>query len=62
MTRGARNKSFSNLSDLNKENGSLSSAGVSLCLREAGERNKESDAHKEPVWWRERGGCPGRGI
>ena len=30
--------------------------------REAGEGNIENDAHKEPMWWRERerGGCPGR--
>ena len=49
-----RNKSLCNMSDLNKELLALSSAGVSLCRREGGERKKESDTQQEPVRWRER--------
>ena len=49
-----RNKSLRNMSDLSKELLAVSSAGASLCCREAGERRKESDTQQEPVPWRER--------
>ena len=42
------------MSDLSKELLAVSSAGASLCRREAGERRKESDTQQEPVRWRER--------
>ena len=48
------NKLLCRKSNLNKELLALSSAGVSLCHREAGERKKESDTQQEPVRWRER--------